>query len=182
MALLEDFESFTGNLPDMQTWTDDGSSNPPSQSATFVTEGSFGIRFYSDDPSIDAIPAIYTTPIDLSSANTLYIDYRIAQSAESGGSYGSIILGLFASDFSDQVTITTDGINPPPETGTLTLDISGAAFKSAGRLYIGPNSAIGGDPFEFFFDNLRDDTGGGGGAVIGKGLITGLKLQRMSRV
>jgi len=180
MAILEGFETWTSGLPDTQVWNlDGGGPNVPTQSTGYATQGTYGARFYSDDPGIDGIHPIYTDPIDLTAANTLYVDVRMAQSEQSGGFYGTALLGLFSADFSQQLIISTDGV-AIPEDVTLELDISAASFKSSCRLYVGPSSTVGGGPFEFFMDNLRDDAGGG--ASVGSGLITGLKLNRMSLV
>jgi hypothetical protein len=168
MALLEGFESFSGSLPDTLAWSvNEGDTTGVSQSALNVTEGSFSLLL------VKTALFVLTTAgdeQDLSGASTLYMDVTVASA--SGGGYillqASATTGGFE-QISDQTT--------PDSTGSFTLeiDLSGFADASALNFQISTDGTI-----TVNTDNLRDDTGGG--ASVGSGLITGLKLNRMSLV
>jgi len=178
MALLEGFESLSGSpaLPTDLSWSGGGFPGlTESGSSSNVTEGAQSYRVsgtssYSDDWSIGTYPTSY----DITGATSVDVDITISAI----GSSAYLELNIFNPSTKQTATDVT-GFG---ETGTFTLsaDVSGFSSLTTCLFTLKIVSISSSDAFNIFWDNLRDDAGGG--ASVGSGLITGLKLNRMSLV
>lgn len=178
MALVEGFENLSGTplVPSGGeiTWTAGSQANlANSSSASFVTQGSFSYRVNGTADS-DFSEWSLDGSVDLTGATELSIDITVQTNTGENAAAG-LFLTKGEANVSD---ITANGF-----TGTTTLSVDLSVF---GGDLTGINIALRlsfflvGDGMDAYWDNLRDDAAGG--ASVGSGLITGSKLQRMSRV
>lgn len=174
MALLEGFETLSGSplLPTDLSWTGGGTLGlTESGSGSHVTQGVQSYRV--NGTSLETLWQISSTGNTLTGATEVSVDLTIVSA---GAATNAALLVQRPASKQSASDSTLDA-----ETGTFTLtaDISGFSGVDGLDIYLAIETDTA-NAVDFFWDNLRDDAGGG--ASVGSGLITGLKLNRMSLV
>lgn len=178
MALLEGFESLSGSpaLPTDLSWSGGGFSGlTESGSSSNVTEGAQSYRVNgtasdSGDWSIGTFPISY----DITGATSVDVDITISNIGPSA------YLELNVFNPSTKQTATDTTVAGATGTSSLSADVSGFSSVAGVNFSLYIKNISTSESYDVYWDNLRDDTGGG--ASVGSGLITGLKLNRMSLV